>query len=144
MTSCEDSERTVEKERRDADSAIALLNTRWRKEHRRAVRKLEKSFIDSHAGASGAEKVLLKLGAHDAALAELLSDAQLLLAKRLQALVDSPAQVLALARALAQTTATRGAAARRAEELLQAVATLRAQRSQAQNKPETVGLRRVA
>lgn len=144
MNNLEDTARIAEEERCEADGAIGRLNAHWRKEHRRATRKLEKSLIDSHHGATSAEKVLLKLGAHDAALAELLSDAQLLLAKRLQTFVDSPTQVLALARALGQTTATRGAAARRVEELLQSVATLRAQRAQGQNNAGPVRLRRVA
>jgi hypothetical protein len=125
-------------------TAIDALNNRWRIEHRKRARVIEKQLTSDHPGASAADKLLLALAGHDAAIAEVLGDAQLLLAKRVVTSVDHPSTTLALARALSETTSVRSAAAQRLEALLQAVTTMRAQRDLASSKPNPPHLRRVA
>ena len=132
------------RERNEQDESIRALNRRWHDEHRRNVRRLEKQLMADNPGASSAERLLISSGAHEAAVAELLGRCQLLLAKRVEAFMDSPPQALRIARVLAEATACRNSTSRRVEELLHAAATLRAQRSNAESKPKTGHLRRVA
>ena len=127
-----------------AEAHVGALNNQWRTEHRKRTRVIERQLLKDYPQASAADKVLLALAGHDTAIAELLGDAQLLLAKRVVVSVDRPSTALALARALSETTSARSAAAERLAGLLQTVATARVQRDLASSKPNPSHLRRVA
>lgn len=84
---------------------------------------------------------MLDLAAHDAALAEVLADVQVELASRVRVLLDNVAVAVSLTKALREVTKVRVAAAKRVEESLIAVGTLRNQR---QISPAIARLRAVA
>ena len=126
------------------ETHVNALNRQWRRDHRKRVRAIEKSLLAGQSSVTEAEKLLTSVAAHDSAIAQLLGDAQVLLAARLLALVDSPASLLQVSRSLKDATSCRNAAARRAAETLQVVNTIKAQRALTTPKPETRHLKRVA
>jgi len=124
----------------DPVSVTAALNRQWTAAHAKRVAAIGAELVRAYPAPTQDERVLLGLAGHDMALAELVGNAQLLLARRVEALVDNPKVALQLARALQQVTACRNAASTRVEELLRAVNTTRVQRSLTQSPH----LRRVA
>ena len=124
--------------------SINGLNKHWQAKHRERDRAVKKRLLADYTAPSAADRVLLGLASHDTAIAELIGDAQVLLASRVVAFVDSPKLALALARALGEATSCRNAATQRVEALLQTVTTTRAQRDLASPKHNPSHLRRVA
>lgn len=130
-------------EERATDQAIAALSRRWQKEHDRHARKRERALVKDAVGARADERIVLSAAAKDFTLADSLWRSQVQLASRIEAFVDKPKLALELARALREVTACRGATTARAEQLVLAASTMRAQRKLA--NPETKPpLRRVA
>jgi hypothetical protein len=108
--------------------AMEKLEHAWRVHHADLVDKLHDELRKDSPGAKADEKLVLRLAAHDAAIGELLGDLQLQLARRIEAFIDQPKTAVVIARALHEVTGCRNAAARRAQELLLAAGTIRAQR----------------
>jgi hypothetical protein len=125
------------------DDPIAALSKHWCKEHERDVRRRQKQLLKDAPGARASESAVLSAAARDLSLAEELWRAQAQLASRIGALIDQPKTVLMLARALREVTGCRNAATSRAEGLLLAAGTLRAQQRLANTEGKS-GLRRVA
>lgn len=123
---------------------VEALNRHWRGAHRKRTRAIERQLMSALPNATAVDKVLVKLAAHDAAVAELVGDAQVLLASRVVALVDNPKSVATLTRALSESTSCRNAAARRVEALMQTVTTMRTQRAFVESEPKAPHLRCVA
>ena len=130
--------------RGEREAHVDALNRHWRSAHRKRARAVEKQLTNNYPDASPMDRLLIGIAAHDVAVAEVLGDAQLLLAKRTQALIDDHRLVHELARALDQVTSCRNAATRRVEELSQTLSTTRAQRALTPSKPNSSHLRRVA
>jgi hypothetical protein len=114
------------------------LFARWQQSHDDRTREIETAL--EVGGSTPDERFLSAVAAHELALAESLAKAQVGLAGRVCALLDNTKVATQLARALAEVTACRNASTRRAEEVLQAAGTLRAQRRLANLPP----IRRVA
>lgn len=125
----------------DTDTILARLSGRWQQEHRRRVRKVSRQLVKERPQAAAEERLVLDLAAHDAALAEVLADVQVELASRVRVLLDNVAVAVSLTKALREVTKVRVAAAKRVEESLIAVGTLRNQR---QISPAIARLRAVA
>jgi hypothetical protein len=130
--------------RAELEAHLASLNRQWAAVHRKRARATNKQFLSAFPNATAVDKVLVRLAAHDTAIAELLGEAQVLLASRVVALLNNPKLVLTLTRGLSETTSCRNAAARRVEELLGTVTTMCAQRALVETKPKASHLRRVA
>jgi len=123
---------------------VDALNRHWRAQHRKRTRAIVKQLAGAHPDASAVDRLLLGVAAHDLAVGELLADAQVLLASRVSAFVDTPKSLSLVARALAEATSCRKTATARVEQLLQTVATMRAQRALSTSQPKSPHLRRVA
>ena len=119
---------------------IAALSAHWQTEHAGRTRQIEKQLLKERGQATADERLLVALAAHDCALAELLGQSELQLAKRLRALVDNVKVGVQLARTLKEVSTCRESATRRLQSLLQAAAVLRGQRRLA----NVVPLRKVA
>ena len=126
------------------EAHVEALNRHWRAAHRKRTRAIERQLMNNYPEASPMDRLLIGIAAHDVAVAEVLADAQLLLAKRTQALIDDPRLVRELARALDQVTSCRNSAFRRVEELSTTLSTTRAQRALTPPKVNSPHLRRVA
>jgi hypothetical protein len=122
-------------ERAAAEAHVDALNQAWRAQHLKRRQAIEKQLLTARTDVTAVDRVLVSLAAHDAALAELLGDAQVLVASRVLALVNNPKQMLALARGLRETTSCRTAATTRVEQLLLTVARLPAKRVSTASKP---------
>jgi hypothetical protein len=133
-----------EEEEPDSGAHIQELNSLWRRAHQKRTRVLKRTLLSDHKDASKVDEVLAGLAAHEIAIAEALGDSQVLLAGRLTAFVDAPQSLMTVARAISEVTASRNATTRRAAELLQTAATLRAQRALLPTKHNSPHLRRVA
>ena len=131
-----------EKRRKEMENIkfVGQLGKRWQKSHLKRTRALEDELNNENPQASREEKMLMNLISGDYAMCEVLLEIELGLAKRACTLVDNPSTVLALARALRETTACRGATEGRLQELMKTRAVLNGQRKLAQVVP----LRRVA
>lgn len=110
------------------DQTIVALSKKWRREHERATRRQVKALIADAPNPSANERVALTAAAKDLVLGETLWRSQVELASRINVLLDNPKLVLLLAKTLREVTACRNSATSRAEQLLLAVGTLRAQR----------------
>lgn len=118
--------------------AVALLSARWEKEHAKRAAEVEAELVKQRSKPSAEERLLLRLAAHDIALADALGRAETQLAERTLALVDNVKVALSLARTLKEVTACRTEASRRIEQLLQTAGVIRGQ----QRLAEVVPLRR--
>lgn len=128
--------------RQEADTAryVSRLNDEWLKTHGKRVKAIEADLLKDSPRSTAVETMLLRLIAHDVALAELLGRSELLIAQRTLAFVDNVKNCLALAKALKQVATCREVTTRRMQELMQAFGVVRGQR----RLRESVPLRRVA
>ncbi len=124
----------------DARRHAEELSAAWRKAHEKRSTEIEAELMKQHTKADADEHLLLRLVAHDAALAEKLGQAEAQLAERVLAMVDNAVVSQALARTLGQVVAARDGTCRRIQDLLQTAGILRGQRKLAPKMP----LRRVA
>ena len=119
---------------------VARLNKEWQTDHAKRAAEFETELTKESPRATFEDKLLVKLISHDFALSEVLGEAEIQLARRVAMMVDNAKVVLALARALRETSACRGATERRIEGLMQTRSVLRGQHKLAEIAP----LRRVA
>lgn len=66
------------------------LTAKWRQEHRRRSAELKKALIKDSPGAAADERLVYRMAANDAILAEVLADSQLQLTQRINLLIDFP------------------------------------------------------
>ena len=137
-------EQEFEKQREQEKETIkfvAELGKSWQATHSQRAHQIETEILKEAPRAQSDEKLLVELIGHDFALCEILGQAEVQLAKRISTLVDNTKITLALAKALRETSACRGAAEGRIQQLMQTRAVLHGQRKLAQQTPS---LRRVA
>jgi hypothetical protein len=120
---------------------VAELGKNWQAAHSQRAHHIETEILKEAPRAQSDERLLVELIGHDFALCEILGQAEVQLAKRISTLVDNTKVTLALAKALRETSACRGAAEGRVQQLMQTRAVLHGQRRLAQQFPS---LRRVA
>ena len=107
---------------------VTKMSEGWQKTHDSRTKEYESELLKEHSHASADEKLLLHLIAGDAAIAELFGKSELQVAQRLLVKVDDVRTALALSKVLRQVVACREVAARRIQELTQAVGVVRGQR----------------
>ncbi len=130
----------AEKEKSDTARYVSHLNDEMLKKHGRRTKSIEAELLEASPRASTEEKMLLRLLAHDTAIAELLGKSELLITERVLLFVDDVKNCVALARALKQVTMCREVTTRRIQVLSQTVGVMRGQRRLCDSVP----LRRVA
>lgn len=123
------SKRAQEAEQRAQQKTLRGLSARWGKEHAQRVDVLTKELLSVSTDAPADETMLLRTAATTSAVSEILGRAQLQLATRVEQLLDQPKLLVAVARSLKEVTAVQAASTRSFQELLEAAATMRAQRS---------------
>lgn len=123
-----------------AEDHVAALSAMWKKAHDARVTEIESGLLKQRGDAGADEGLLLRLAAHDAALAERLGEAELQLTNRVVALIDNVSVGLSLSRVLKQVVAVRELTTRRMQGLLETAGVLRGQRKLAEITP----LRRVS
>lgn len=108
--------------------ALKEQSERWGTEHRQRSERLAAELLRDMPDAGADERLLARLVAHEVALAERLADLEVQLAERAFLLVDNPAHVLKVTKALREAAAVSGSMSRRVESLLATASALRMQR----------------
>jgi hypothetical protein len=112
--------------------AAAARDAAWHDRYKKRAAEVEQQLV-ADAGQIGADhRLLLRLAAGEAVLAEKLGDLQAQLIERAIALVDKPHHVVTLAKAAKELMGTHVAISQRVESLLGTASVLRAQREMTQ------------
>lgn len=116
--------------------ALREKTDQWDAQHRKRADQLAVELLHDMPGAGADERLLARLVAREAALVERLADLEVQLAERAFLLVDNPAHVLKITKALREAAAVSGAMTRRVESLLATASALRMQRLMAPSSSE--------
>lgn len=137
--------KNTEKPRQEEESALRQKARGWREEHRKDMSRTVDSVCPE--GASGIERALCGVAAHDIAIIRELAHSELAVAKQVGILVESASvkHVVALSKILSDLSKNRTEATNRVTNILTTVETMATRRRLAAAE-ETIGkphLRRV-
>jgi len=126
-----------EKQRAETENIqfVAALSAQWQKTHEERANSIRTELSREHSQTTADERLIIDLVSNDAAIAELLGQVELQLAKRLLNLIDNVPLGTKLTKSLQSVGLCREGATRRVQSLLQTNAVLRGQRQLARVVP---------